>query len=161
MVQTDGEDPAITVQKLVKLGWEIASQAGLKPAGLTAANRPPQSFCRAGTSARSGEGAKELKPILGCTDVFPKAVGRGQHLPYTHVISITLPHEDQQVRGSQPGGMHEQIYDCTPVVMDAVSTTAGTKVQQRLARQNDRGHLVVRPTLPACCLLPAARALAD
>ena len=67
-----------------------------------------------------------------CTDVFPKAVGRGQHLPYTHVISITLPHEDQQVRGSQPGGMHEQIYDCTPVVMEQKSiddnTVAGTNV---------------------------------
>lgn len=131
------------MRSLVKLGWQIATDAGLKPAGLTAAGNAPQAFCRAGTAARSGEGAKELLPILGATDVFPKQVPRGQDLPYTHTVNIVLPHEDQQIRAPTPVGMHPQEYDCTPVVVDAVSGATGSRVKQRLARQNDRTHLIV------------------
>ena len=92
--------------------------------------------------ARSGEGAKELKPIMSASDVFAKAVPRGQGaLPYTHTINICFPHADQPIRGPAPAGMAAQVYDCTPVELQA-SGASGSRTQQRLAEINNRSAIM-------------------
>lgn len=92
--------------------------------------------------ARSGEGAKELKPIMSASDVFAKAVPRGQGaLPYTHTINICFPHADQPIRGPAPAGMAAQVYDCTPVELQAAGAS-GSRTQQRLAEINNRSAIM-------------------
>ena len=113
-------------------------------------------FCRAGTAGRSGEKAKELKAICTPQDVFPRPVTRGHSLPFTHTMCMVFPHEDQPVRAAVPAGLHFQVYDCTPVIMNASLAGGGSKVQQRLAQQNDR---YARHYLPPTVCQTASAAL--
>ena len=124
------------------MAYKLAVENDLTPASLTGGGVPPQAFCRVGTLARTGDGAKELRPVMNCGDVFAKAVPRGQALPYTHTINITFPHADQPVRGPAPAGMHPQVYDCTPVEMQAVSGAVGSRAQQRLRDINDKSTVM-------------------
>lgn len=125
----------------MKKAYDLAMDNGLSPASLTGGGAPPQSFCRAGTLARTGDGARELKAIVSCADVFAKAVPRTQSLPYTHTINVTFPGADQAVRGPAPAGMHAQVYDCTPVELQAAAA-GGSRVQQRLAEINNRSTVM-------------------
>ena len=178
------DDADAEVQRIVLQCHVLADEAGLKPAALTAAGKPPQAFRPAGTSARKGPGALELLPIYGAADVFPKAVPRGQSLPFTHTISITFPHSDQPLKAAVPAGCAAQLFDFTCVVKEDAPAAGGSRASRVLAAQQDKAaimngikvaaamyrssaagdpatgtppfaKIMVRPTL-LCCTAPAA-----
>ena len=181
------DDADAEVQRIVLQCHVLADEAGLKPAALTAAGTPPQAFRPAGTSARKGPGALELLPIYSAADVFPKAVPRGQSLPFTHTISVTFPHSDQPLKAAVPAGCAAQLFDFTCVVKEDAPAAGGSRASRVLAAQQDKAavmngikvaaavyrssaagdpatgtppfaKIMVRPTL-LCCTAPAAASL--
>ena len=100
----------------------------------------PQCFAPAGTSARKGEGARELLPVQTAEHVAPKTVPRSSLVSHDACITLTFPGEEQPFRSAAPPGMKAPLYPFTPVVADpAASASGGGRAAQRLQAQADRG----------------------
>ena len=126
--------------EVVSFAYAKLVERGGKPAPRNGANVPPQCFAPAGTSARKGEGARELLPVQTAEHVAPKTVPRSSLVSHDAVITLTFPGEEQPFRSAAPPGMKAPLYPFTPVVADpAASASGGGRAAQRLQAQADRG----------------------
>ena len=126
--------------EVVSFAYAKLVERGGKPAPRNGANVPPPCFAPAGTSARKGEGARELLPVQTAEHVAPKTVPRGSLVSHDAVITLTFPGEEQPFRSAAPPGMKAPLYPFTPVVADpAASASGGGRAAQRLQAQADRG----------------------
>ena len=126
--------------EVVSFAYAKLVERGGKPAPRNGANVPPQCFAPAGTSARKGEGARELLPVQTAEHVAPKTVPRSSLVSHDAVITLTFPGEEQPFHSAAPPGMKAPLYPFTPVVADAAaSASGGGRAAQRLQAQADRG----------------------
>ena len=126
--------------EVVSFAYTKLVERGGKPAPRNGANVSPQCFAPAGTSARKGEGARELLPVQTAEHVAPKTVPRTSLVSHDACITLTFPGEEQPFRSAAPPGMKAPLYPFTPVVADpAASASGGGRAAQRLQAQADRG----------------------
>ena len=91
--------------EVVSFAYAKLVERGGKPAPRNGANVPPQCFAPAGTSARKGEGARELLPVQTAEHVAPKTVPRSSLVSHDAVITLTFPGEEQPFHSAAPPGM--------------------------------------------------------